>query len=219
MKIAPVILHADPARGGAERYTIEPAAALARAGDAVALVRQQFRGSSTRRAQGRAAGARPDAARCVIATSSIRSMRICRGALRRRACHAPGAPLRPVSPARRAGRRGGARGRPCRRFSTRAARRWPASSAALLSGPRSPRVLCLSQYVKQTLRNYYTLSDAQLPILFNAVDTSHFAPRNDEPPRRTGARRRASTNRRAELRPQGTAGSDPRAGRPSRRAA
>ena len=30
MKIALVILHADPARGGAERYTIDLAAALAR---------------------------------------------------------------------------------------------------------------------------------------------------------------------------------------------
>src|SRR5687768_382449 len=42
MKIALVILHADPARGGAERYTIDLAAALARRGHAVSLLATTF---------------------------------------------------------------------------------------------------------------------------------------------------------------------------------
>ena len=42
MKIALVILHADPARGGAERYTVDLAAALARRGHAVRVLAASF---------------------------------------------------------------------------------------------------------------------------------------------------------------------------------
>src|SRR5215203_5373147 len=42
MKIALVILHADPARGGAERYTIDLAAALVKAGHDVSLIASSF---------------------------------------------------------------------------------------------------------------------------------------------------------------------------------
>ena len=42
MKIALVILHADPTRGGAERYTIDLAAALVRAGDDASLLATRF---------------------------------------------------------------------------------------------------------------------------------------------------------------------------------
>ena len=42
MKIALVILHADPARGGAERYTVDLAAALGRRGHDVSLLASSF---------------------------------------------------------------------------------------------------------------------------------------------------------------------------------
>jgi UDP-glucose:(heptosyl)LPS alpha-1,3-glucosyltransferase len=42
LNIALVILHADPARGGAERYTIDLAEALARSGHAVTLIAASF---------------------------------------------------------------------------------------------------------------------------------------------------------------------------------
>src|SRR5688572_22347285 len=42
MKIALVILHADPARGGAERYTIDLAGALTTRGHEVRILAQTF---------------------------------------------------------------------------------------------------------------------------------------------------------------------------------
>src|SRR5437773_8977393 len=42
MNIALVILHADPARGGAERYTVDLAAALGRRGHDVRVVASSF---------------------------------------------------------------------------------------------------------------------------------------------------------------------------------
>ena len=42
MKIGLVILHADAARGGAERYTLDLAAALARRGHDVSLLATSF---------------------------------------------------------------------------------------------------------------------------------------------------------------------------------
>src|SRR5712671_261629 len=44
MKIALVILHADPARGGAERYTADLACALAKRGHAVSVLASDFPG-------------------------------------------------------------------------------------------------------------------------------------------------------------------------------
>src|SRR5215203_4291942 len=42
MKIALVILHADPKRGGAERYTVDLAAALAKRGHEVSILASSF---------------------------------------------------------------------------------------------------------------------------------------------------------------------------------
>jgi UDP-glucose:(heptosyl)LPS alpha-1,3-glucosyltransferase len=46
----------------------------------------------------------------------------------------------------------------------------------LLAGPNSPTVLCLSEYVKRTVRRHYDLPDARLATLFNAVDLARFDP-------------------------------------------
>src|SRR5438105_12171958 len=51
MKIALVILHADPTRGGAERYTVDLAAALAARGQDVTLIAGSFAGGSEKRCQ------------------------------------------------------------------------------------------------------------------------------------------------------------------------
>src|SRR6185437_4879460 len=42
LRIALVILHADPARGGAERYTVDLAAALRRRGHEVRIISSSF---------------------------------------------------------------------------------------------------------------------------------------------------------------------------------
>jgi len=46
----------------------------------------------------------------------------------------------------------------------------------LLESPAPPLVLCLSQYVRRSVREWYDLDDAHLPILFNAVDTEKYDP-------------------------------------------
>lgn len=47
----------------------------------------------------------------------------------------------------------------------------------LLSGSVPPMVLCLSDYVRRSVRDRYPLGDNLLPILFNAVDLRHFDPK------------------------------------------
>jgi UDP-glucose:(heptosyl)LPS alpha-1,3-glucosyltransferase len=45
-----------------------------------------------------------------------------------------------------------------------------------LTGHRKPIVVCLSDYVKQSVRKYYSLDNAHLATLFNAVDLTQFDP-------------------------------------------
>jgi UDP-glucose:(heptosyl)LPS alpha-1,3-glucosyltransferase len=54
--------------------------------------------------------------------------------------------------------------------------RFAAIEHDLLAGPASPVVLCLSDYVKQTVRRRYALPDERLATLFNAVDLHRFDP-------------------------------------------
>src|SRR4051812_21530717 len=50
MRIALVILHSDPARGGAERYTVDLATALCARGHDVSLIASSFAGATPARA-------------------------------------------------------------------------------------------------------------------------------------------------------------------------
>jgi UDP-glucose:(heptosyl)LPS alpha-1,3-glucosyltransferase len=52
----------------------------------------------------------------------------------------------------------------------------------LLGRPTPPVVLCLSEYVKGTVRKHYKLPESKLATLFNAVDLARF-----DPAARTGA--------------------------------
>jgi UDP-glucose:(heptosyl)LPS alpha-1,3-glucosyltransferase len=49
----------------------------------------------------------------------------------------------------------------------------------LLTGPHAPRLLCVSEMVKQTARDRYGLPEPQLVTLFNAVDPGRFDPARD----------------------------------------
>jgi len=51
-----------------------------------------------------------------------------------------------------------------------------AVEGTLLDSPNAPVVLCLSEYVRASVRAWYALDDAHLPILFNAVDTHVYDP-------------------------------------------
>jgi UDP-glucose:(heptosyl)LPS alpha-1,3-glucosyltransferase len=47
---------------------------------------------------------------------------------------------------------------------------------ALLSGPRPPIVLCLSQFIRAIVERHYSLPPDRLAMLFNAVDLDRFTP-------------------------------------------
>lgn len=175
MKIALIILHADRSRGGAETYTVDLAAALAAAGHEVALVASSFAGEI--------AGVKPVSIACPGRTRTGRYRQFVDGVdfylggekfdivhamLPIRQCHVYH-PHAGLAVAETGGARLAALLNPRRIAMARIER-------ALLEGKAPPRVLCLSQYVKEDVREYYDLDDAHLPILFNAVDVQKFTP-------------------------------------------
>jgi UDP-glucose:(heptosyl)LPS alpha-1,3-glucosyltransferase len=188
LNIALVILHADPARGGAERYTIDLAAALRRRGHRVSLIASDFGkdahapqdvqlppGSRTRdgrylrfldRLDRHLAETRYDVVHAMLPVrrcdiyhphAGIAAAALARGHLKYE-----GAFLQSVS-----------------RLATRLNRRrqrFAEVERTLLTGKQPPVVLSLSDYVKRSLGEHYTLADSQLATLFNAVDLARFDP-------------------------------------------
>ena len=188
MKVALVILHADPARGGAERSTADLAAALGRrAGFDVSLLYSAGE-SSDEPAQ--VAPAEPFrrvelAAGGLTRTGRyhrfIRSLGRHLAAERYDVVHAmlpvPGCDLyHPhAGVAAEAARKWNAAFNPRRLAMARVERR-------LLTNEAGPVVLCLSDYVKRFVREHYPLPDDRLVRLFNAVDLGRFTPPQDRPP-------------------------------------
>ena len=173
MKIALVILHADPARGGAERYTIDLAAALAREGHEVSLLAASIAGV-------------PDGVAHVAldhrGLTRARRYQNFLDALDRHLDQTEYDLVHAMLPVRRCdvyhphagiavdmAAPGDALLRPRRRAMASVERN-------LLARDDGPVVLCLSQYVRGHLRKHYPLSEARLPILFNAVDVQRFDP-------------------------------------------
>lgn len=198
MNVALVILHADPARGGAERYTVDLAGALARRGHGVSLAAGSF-----------PAGGVPEGVRAVeLAAGGYTRLgryrrflealdaQLADGGRRRRydVVHAmlpvrscdlyhPHAGL--AAEAVEAGHLKHEPGvvREAARWVNRVNRKRRAFAAVergLLEGEhgaRPPVVLCLSEYVKQTIRRHYPrLPEDRLATLFNAVDLRRFDP-------------------------------------------
>jgi UDP-glucose:(heptosyl)LPS alpha-1,3-glucosyltransferase len=180
LNIALIILHADPVRGGAERYTVDLATALGAAGHRVTLahssridedVEVNEPGRPFRRIKLGASGfARPQRYQHFIRSAESLVTRekfdIVHAMLPVTRCdvYHPHAGMaiaavkeKPVSAL----------------FNPR--RRMMASvEQKLLKSPNPPRVLCLSEYVKRSVRKFYDLDDAHLPVLFNAVDLNRF---------------------------------------------
>lgn len=173
MKIALVILHADPARGGAERYTIDLAAALAREGhdvsllatgfgevpSGVAAVKLDHRGVTRAGRYGRyldALDAHLDQGKYDVVHAML--------PVRRCDLYHPHAGIAADMSAP-----GDALLRPRRRAMADVER-------ALLTRDDGPLVLCLSRYVRGLTRKHYPLPEPRLPILFNCVDIGRFNP-------------------------------------------
>lgn len=192
MKVALVILHAEPAKGGAEGYTVNLAAALKRRGHDVTLAATSF-------------GARADAVANVrLDAAGLTRLGRYRGFVDSVDSHLAAARydvVHAIAPVRRcdfyhpqAGLAAEALAtghlkyeglrRPLDRLATRLnpKRQFVGSvERLLLTGPDAPRLLCVSEMVKQTARAHYPgLPERNLVTLFNAVDPDRFDP--DERP-------------------------------------
>ena len=177
MKIALVILHADPARGGAERYTIDLAAALVREGHEVWLLATSFAdaaaGASCVQLDHRGA---TRAGRYDSFVASLNghldetSYDVVHAMLPVPRCdvYHPHAGLAAAAVAEGS--------RVSTLFNSRRSR-FAQVERELLASNAPPVVLCLSEYVRANVRRYCAPGDARLPILFNAVDLSRFEPR------------------------------------------
>jgi UDP-glucose:(heptosyl)LPS alpha-1,3-glucosyltransferase len=186
VKIALVILHADPARGGAERYTLDLAAALRGRGHDVSLLASSvasldescvhLESSGLTRAgnyehfldsldqhldqvQYEVVHAMLPVRRCDvyhphagIAAEAIESGHLKHEGTVRRAFSRIGNRL------------------------NRRRQNFAAVEQALLTSSNPPAVLCLSEYVKGTVRKHYDLAQTKLETLFNAVDLTRFNP-------------------------------------------
>ncbi len=188
LKILLPILHADPARGGAERYTIDLAAGLRARGHDVRIAASTFEakvqtptdvvidaGGSTRHSRylrfldgldRHLAAQRYDIVHAML------PVRYCD-------IYHPHAGIAAAALAGGHLKHDGAFMQTVSRVATRLNRRrqrFGEVERSLLTGPRPPVVLCLSQYVRANVQKHYTLADSQLATLFNAVDLSRFDP-------------------------------------------
>ncbi len=173
LTIALAILHADPARGGAERYTVDLATALVRRGHEVSLLAASF------------AGEWPGV-RCVPigfdgATRTRRYNRFLDG-LDEHLDHERYEIVHAMLPVRRcdvyhphAGMAAAALEKPNALFNPRR-RAMAAVERKLLTSTTSPIVIALSEYVKRSIRQHYPLGESRWVTLFNAVDLQRFDP-------------------------------------------
>lgn len=176
VKIGLVTMRTDPARGGAERYTVDLAAALAGAGHDVALLAAEpshvppgvhgvrIDGSGWTRL-----GRYERFLHSLDAHLDRERYDIVHAMLPVRRCdlyHPHAGILRATT----AGDTAVDRWRNPRRARVAAVER------ELLESGKPPVVLCLSEYVRGAVRQWYDLDESKLPILFNAVDTGHYDP-------------------------------------------
>jgi UDP-glucose:(heptosyl)LPS alpha-1,3-glucosyltransferase len=194
LRIALVILHADPSRGGAERYTIDVAAALHKRGYHVSLLASFFADT-------------PDGVTCEkLAADGLTRLGRYESFLDSLDRHLDATPydvVHAMLPVRRcdlyhphAGVAAEAIESGHLKHDTRLKRavartfnrlnrkrnRFAHVEDDLLTGPEPPIVLCLSEYVKGTVRKHYPgLPADRLAILFNAVDLRKLDPSTNQP--------------------------------------
>jgi UDP-glucose:(heptosyl)LPS alpha-1,3-glucosyltransferase len=174
VKIALVILHADPARGGAERYTVDLANALARRGHDVRIIAASFADAipSPMRVQFEAESATRTGGYKKFLDLLDRHLAsekydIVHAMLPVRTCHVyhPHAGI-----AAEQTQKWNVVFNPRRRAMAKVER-------DLLAKTRLPIVLSLSEYVKTDIRRHYPeLPADRLATLFNAVDLRKFDP-------------------------------------------
>jgi UDP-glucose:(heptosyl)LPS alpha-1,3-glucosyltransferase len=177
LKIALVILHADPARGGAERYTYDLAGALCRDGQAVSILCSDFAdvpaGVRAMKLASRG-GTRLGRYLCFLdsldAHLPSEGYDIVHAMLPVRSCdiyhpHA-GIAAEAIGTSTFLSRLGN-------RLNARR-HRFARVERELLTDAAPPIVLCLSNYVRRSLLHYYPLPPHRTATLFNAVDLVRF---------------------------------------------
>jgi len=203
MHIALVILHADPSRGGAERYTLDLAAGLADRGHRVTLIASSFAdGIDPRAEQIPIAATGPTRLRRYLRFLDGVDAQIAAGGydrvhamlpVRRCDLYHPHAGLaaevlhsghrKRVSSLAQAGAWVGNR-------LNRKRRTFASIERRLLESDRPPVVLCLSQYVQRSVQRHYPhLPADRLATLFNGIDIGRFDPDRD-PGARSAVRQR-----------------------------
>ena len=187
MKIGLVILHADAARGGAERYTVDLAAALRQREQPVSLIATTF---GERRHPDDVHLAVTGATRAGKYTRFIEKLGkhlddanydVVHAMLPIPRCdvyhpHA-GIAIQAVQSGhlKHASAVKQALSKVATRLNTRRMK-FAAVERELLTGERPPVVLCLSDYIKGVVRKHYPLPGEKLATLFNAVDLKKFDP-------------------------------------------
>jgi len=177
MKIALVTMRTDPARGGAERYTVDLAAALANeGGHEVSMLASSFAGAP--------AGVKQVPLDASGLTRLKRYERFLDaldshlGASRYDIVHAM-LPVRRCDvyhPHAGMARANVARDSALTKLLNPRRARVAEIEGRLLESANPPVVLCLSEYVKRAVEQWYSLDEMHLPILFNAVDLDKFDP-------------------------------------------
>jgi UDP-glucose:(heptosyl)LPS alpha-1,3-glucosyltransferase len=189
LKIGLIILHADPNRGGAERYTADLAAVLRRRGHEASLIASSFgpgqqapqdvlldTGSRTRLGaylqfldllDPHLINNRYD---IVHAMLPVRNCDVYHPHAGMAAEAITGGHLKHEGPMMQMVSRVATR-------LNRRRQRFAMVERLLLTKAHPPVVLCLSEYVKRNVRRHYELKDERLPTLFNAVDLERFNPR------------------------------------------
>jgi UDP-glucose:(heptosyl)LPS alpha-1,3-glucosyltransferase len=180
MKIALVILHADPARGGAERYTIDLAAALATRGHSVALLATSFNYGVVPQGVtpiGLSARGLTRSARYADMLDSLTQLADSRFDVVHAMLPVRAGQCDVYHPHAGLALDAAQRMSPLKRVLNRRRVRFSAVEQELLTSARPPVVLCLSEYVKRDVRRLYpNLPQEKLATLFNAVDLKKFDP-------------------------------------------
>jgi len=189
VRVALVIFRADPGRGGAERYTADLAAALVRRGHDVSVLASDIEGdpaAAPRRVRLAARGVTRtgryqafldalDAHLAVAAYDVVHAML----PVRRCDAYHPHAGVAAEAVAAGHRKHASAIGRGLARIGNRLnvkRLRFAAVERELLESPRGPVVLCLSEYVKKSVRAHYAMDERRLATLFNGVDLAKFDP-------------------------------------------
>src|SRR5688572_19003502 len=187
VKVALVILHAEPSKGGAEGYTVNLSRALTGRGHDVSLVSTSFGPQAEGLPQVALDGAGLtrlgrykrflDSLDAHLATTTYDVIHAI-APVRRCDFYHPQAGLAAEALASGHLKYGGIR-RPLVKLATRLNRKRQfvgTVERGLLTGSNPPQLLCVSEMVKQTARDHYGLPETQLVTLFNAIDPGRFDP-------------------------------------------